>query len=153
MKTIAIAILSLLLVTTVSAYVTWNDVINDYSNLIIQTGITWEEATSMNQIIDRIFYMKVQLLKPKERPRTTGGGSIDITPEPEIPIEEPVIEKIGGDANGDGKVDGGDLAVYQINYDPLCENENTWEMGDWNEDGCIDGGDLAIYQQNYNPLG
>ena len=58
-----------------------------------------------------------------------------------------------GDANHDGKVDGGDLAVWQQNYDPLGVGNNTCEMGDFNENGRIDGGDLAIWQQNYDPLG
>ncbi|HUU84812.1 MAG TPA: RHS repeat-associated core domain-containing protein, partial [Phycisphaerae bacterium] len=57
------------------------------------------------------------------------------------------------DANGDAKVDGGDLAVWQDNYDPLGLNENTPGMGDWNGDGKIDGGDLALWQQRYNPIG
>jgi len=58
-----------------------------------------------------------------------------------------------GDANGDGKIDGGDLALWQQNYDPLGIGNNTFAMGDWNDDGKIDGGDLALWQQNYNPLG
>ena len=58
-----------------------------------------------------------------------------------------------GDANGDGQVDGGDLALWQQNYDPLGLHANTWAMGDWNADGMIDGGDLALWQQNYDPLG
>jgi glucose/arabinose dehydrogenase len=60
-----------------------------------------------------------------------------------------------GDANGDGKIDGGDLAIWQQNYDPLGSNGagNTWDKGDWNDDNRIDGGDLALWQQNYAPLG
>jgi hypothetical protein len=60
-----------------------------------------------------------------------------------------------GDANEDGKVDGGDLALWQQNYDPLGlkGDNNTWAKGDWNGDRRIDGGDLALWQQNYSPLG
>ncbi len=51
-----------------------------------------------------------------------------------------------GDANHDGRIDGMDLAIWQINYDPLGSNPtNTWEMGDWNGDGKIDGADLALH--------
>jgi hypothetical protein len=50
-------------------------------------------------------------------------------------------------------VDGGDLAIWQQNYDPLGTGNNTFAMGDWNNDGKIDGGDLALWQQNYDPLG
>ncbi|HUU82807.1 MAG TPA: dockerin type I domain-containing protein, partial [Phycisphaerae bacterium] len=57
------------------------------------------------------------------------------------------------DANGDAKVDGGDLAIWQQHYDPLGQNPNTPGMGDWNGDGKVDGGDLALWQQRYNPLG
>jgi hypothetical protein len=60
---------------------------------------------------------------------------------------------VPGDANGDGKIDGGDLAIWQRNYDPLGLAQNTFAMGDFNEDGKIDGGDIALWQQNYNPLG
>ncbi|HUU84061.1 MAG TPA: CARDB domain-containing protein [Phycisphaerae bacterium] len=57
------------------------------------------------------------------------------------------------DANGDAKVDGGDLAIWQQHYDPLGQNPNTPGIGDWNGDGKVDGGDLALWQQRYNPLG
>jgi len=58
-----------------------------------------------------------------------------------------------GDATGDGKVDGGDLARWQQNYDPLGTKGATPEKGDFNGDGKIDGADLALWQQHYNPLG
>ena len=59
-----------------------------------------------------------------------------------------------GDATGDGKIDGGDLAVWQQNYDPLAlDRGNDFASGDWNGDGRIDGADLALWQQNYDPLG
>lgn len=58
-----------------------------------------------------------------------------------------------GDASLNGKVDGGDLAIWQQHYDPLGMDENTYEMGDWNFDGRVDGADLSLWQQNYNPFG
>jgi len=60
---------------------------------------------------------------------------------------------IPGDANGDGKVDGADLGIWQQNYDPLGTGNNTFAMGDFNDDGKIDGGDLGVWQQNYDPIG
>ena len=60
---------------------------------------------------------------------------------------------IPGDADGDGKVDGSDLAIWQQNYDPVGVNRNIWEMGDWDGNGKIDGADLALWQQNYDPVG
>ena len=64
-----------------------------------------------------------------------------------------VTVRLLGDANGDGKVDGGDLARWQQNYDPLGTKGATPEKGDFNGDGKIDGADLALWQQHYNPLG
>lgn len=58
-----------------------------------------------------------------------------------------------GDANGDGKVDGGDLSVWQMNYSPVGSPGITLEMGDWNMDSKVDGADLAIWQMNYDPVG
>ena len=60
-----------------------------------------------------------------------------------------------GDSNFDRKVDGADLAIWQLNYDPLglLGEENSFDMGNWNGDNKIDGADLAIWQLNYEPLG
>ena len=58
-----------------------------------------------------------------------------------------------GDANGDNRVDGLDLAAWQQGYDPEGWNSNSVENGDWNGDGLVDGADLALWQQNYNPVG
>ena len=60
---------------------------------------------------------------------------------------------VPGDANGDGKVDGSDLALWQSHYDPLGTGADLWTWGDWNGDNKIDGADLALWQQNYDPLG
>lgn len=58
-----------------------------------------------------------------------------------------------GDVDGNGKVDGADLAIWQQNYDPTGQNENTQDMGDLDGDSDIDGADLALWQQGYNPVG
>ena len=60
---------------------------------------------------------------------------------------------IPGDANGDGKIDGGDLATWQQHYDPTGAGNNLWTTGDWNWDGKVDGADLSLWQQNYDPRG
>ena len=57
-----------------------------------------------------------------------------------------------GDADGDGLIDGSDLATWQVNYDPTGLNVNTFYMGDWDNNGVIDGADLAIWQTNYAPV-
>jgi hypothetical protein len=82
------------------------------------------------------------------------GGDWEVLTEIEFDFtSEPPLTP--GDANGDGKIDGADLALWQQNYDPLGSNgaANTWELGDWNDDDKIDGADLALWQQNYDPLG
>jgi hypothetical protein len=60
--------------------------------------------------------------------------------------------RLPGDANGDGKVDGGDLAIWQQHYNPLSGGGGPG-AGDFNDDGKTDGGDLALWQTNYDPLG
>jgi hypothetical protein len=62
-----------------------------------------------------------------------------------------------GDADNDGKVDVGDLALLAGNYgkyDGFCDGEElidcvTFEQGDFNYDGKIDVGDLGILAGNY----
>ena len=60
---------------------------------------------------------------------------------------------IQGDADDDGRVDSADLGVWQRNYDPLGNHQNTFALGDWDGDGTIDSADLGLWQRNYNPLG
>jgi hypothetical protein len=82
-----------------------------------------------------------------DAPEDTGSGQY-------IMFAMAAAGPIPGDANGDGKVDGGDLAIWQQHYDPLGANaNNTFAWGDFNGDGKIDGGDLAIWQQYYDPIG
>ncbi len=57
-----------------------------------------------------------------------------------------------GDGNADGKVDGGDLSIWQSNYDPLGRKGATFFAGDWSGDGKVNGADLGLWQQNYSPL-
>ncbi len=64
-----------------------------------------------------------------------------------------LISLLTGDADGNWKVDGADLALWQQNYDPLGDNPNTFGMGDFDNNGAIDGADLALWQQKYDPLG
>lgn len=71
----------------------------------------------------------------------------------------------GADMNHDRMVDGGDLAIWQQNYNPTgippCSSTNSsispfkpWcNWADATRDSKVDGADLAIYQQNYDPLG
>lgn len=57
------------------------------------------------------------------------------------------------DADGNGKVDSGDLAIWQANYDPLGLRADTPALGDWDGNGRIDSADLALWQRHYNPQG
>jgi hypothetical protein len=52
-----------------------------------------------------------------------------------------------GDANGDGKVDVGDLGILAANYG--LTSGATWPKGDFNKDGKVDVGDLGILAANY----
>jgi uncharacterized protein (DUF2141 family) len=51
-----------------------------------------------------------------------------------------------GDANGDNKVDVGDLGILAANYGGA---DKTWSQGDFNGDGKVDVGDLGILAANY----
>jgi hypothetical protein len=53
---------------------------------------------------------------------------------------------IPGDANGDNKVDVGDLGILAANYGGT---DKTWSEGDFNGDGKVDVGDLGILAANY----
>jgi hypothetical protein len=55
-------------------------------------------------------------------------------------------EKIPGDANGDKKVDVGDLGILAANYGGM---DKSWAEGDFNNDGKVDVGDLGILAANY----
>jgi hypothetical protein len=102
-------------------------------------------------------------LLPEDTWDLDGDGNVSET----IPIDMAGHPRIGdsvvdigayefvraGDADGDGIIAGVDLALWQINYDPLGLNDNTWGMGDWNGDGKINGTDLAFWQVNYDPIG
>ena len=54
---------------------------------------------------------------------------------------------MAGDANGDGEVDVGDLAILGANYGRT--SGATWAMGDFTGDGAVDVGDLGILGANY----
>jgi hypothetical protein len=60
---------------------------------------------------------------------------------------------VTADANGDGLVDGADLAIWQVSYNPVGDLAAGSLAGDFNNDGRVDGGDLALWQQNYDPTG
>ena len=62
-------------------------------------------------------------------------------------------QKIAGDANGDGKVDGSDVTILAGNWQAGVGNPApgtiTWEMGDFNGDGQVDGSDVTILAGNW----
>ena len=60
-------------------------------------------------------------------------------------------EKIPGDANKDGKVDGSDVTILAGNWQRgvTPPADATWEMGDFNEDGKVDGSDVTILAGNW----
>ena len=83
-----------------------------------------------------------------------GGNGGDWEVLTEIEFDANAAGGIPGDATGEGKVDGADLALWQQNYDPLgADPTNDWGKGDWDGNGKIDGADLALWQQNYDPIG
>jgi hypothetical protein len=62
--------------------------------------------------------------------------------------------RVPGDANGDRKVDVGDLGILAANYGRDLQAQGVdpslwWGLGDFNNDGKIDVGDLGILAANY----
>jgi hypothetical protein len=108
-------------------------------------GWTYDQATSLIDPTTGANYTKNNLIYDGGNlGRELAGFDLDAVG---------VLRPISGDANGDGKIDGADLALWQQHYDPLGLDNNTFGMGDFNGDGKIDGGDLALWQQHYNPIG
>jgi len=58
----------------------------------------------------------------------------------------------GPDRNGDGCVNGGDLAAVLGNWDPSGANGNGYGFGDANCDGVVNGGDLALVLGQWQPI-
>ncbi|HET6427718.1 MAG TPA: DNRLRE domain-containing protein [Phycisphaerae bacterium] len=57
-----------------------------------------------------------------------------------------------GDAQPDGKVDGGDYTIWADNYaktDALPWSEGGWVVGNFTEDTNVDGGDYTIWADEY----
>jgi beta-glucanase (GH16 family) len=61
------------------------------------------------------------------------------------------VTPMSGDANGDGKVDVGDLGVVGTNYG--MTSGATWAMGDFNADGKVDVADMGVLATNYGKTG
>jgi len=57
-----------------------------------------------------------------------------------------LVAPLPGDANGDNKVDVGDLGILAANYGGTGK---SWSEGDFNYDGKVDVGDLGILAANY----
>jgi hypothetical protein len=65
----------------------------------------------------------------------------------------PFVGDIPGDLNGDGTVNGADLAILLSNYgDVGLTAPGDYSMGDINGDGSINGADLAILLSNYGDV-
>ena len=84
------------------------------------------------------------------RVRATDSGGLTIERTFTITIQP---DRIPGDANNDGKVDGSDVTILAANWQagvPNGDPENvTWSMGDFNGDGKVDGSDVTILAGNW----
>ncbi len=57
-----------------------------------------------------------------------------------------------GDAQPDGKVDGGDYTIWADNYgttDAPAWSDGGWTVGNFTEDANVDGGDYTVWADNY----
>ena len=69
----------------------------------------------------------------------------------ELRFHEVAGEKIAGDANNDGKVDGSDVTILAGNWQKGVGDGQTadWSEGDFNGDGKVDGSDVTILAGNW----
>jgi hypothetical protein len=65
-------------------------------------------------------------------------------------ISLPPLTLVGGDANGDGRIDLLDLTLVARNFGG-CPPVDEW--ADVNRDGCVNLTDLVLVSQNYNKVG
>lgn len=81
------------------------------------------------------------------------GDAINFEDQSEFIGEDEPEEKIAGDANNDGKVDGSDVTILAGNWQAGVGIDDpgtvTWEMGDFNGDGKVDGSDVTILAGNW----
>ncbi len=73
-----------------------------------------------------------------------GADEYGSSPGPQLPTP--------GDAQPDGKVDGGDYTIWADNYgktDALPWPDGGWVVGNFTEDTNVDGGDYTIWADNY----
>ena len=75
-------------------------------------------------------------------------SSVEIKPGHTISL--PSVTLIGGDANGDGRIDLMDLTLVARNYG-LCPPPDSWS--DLTGDNCVNLMDLVLVSQNYNLVG
>lgn len=64
-------------------------------------------------------------------------------------IGSPEIARCKGDFDGDGDVDGSDIAIFATNFGRTdCSTGDTCE-GDFDHDGDVDGSDLAVFAADF----
>lgn len=63
----------------------------------------------------------------------------------------PSVTRLPGDANGDGRVDGADLALTVANLG--LPSGATWQSGDYNEDGKVSLADVMLVRANLGASG
>jgi uncharacterized protein (DUF2141 family) len=78
--------------------------------------------------------------------QVTAAGATGSPKEITIVQAAATVVRTLGDANGDSKVDVGDLGILAANYGGTGK---TWAQGDFNGDGKVDVGDLGILAANY----
>ncbi len=80
---------------------------------------------------------------PTPEQRHLGNGIFyDIVQQPRR-VELSLLTAVPGDANGDGRVDGIDLTVWNDNR----FGEGDWTQGDFTGDGLVDGSDFDLWNQ------
>ena len=63
------------------------------------------------------------------------------------------FQALGGDANGDRKIDITDFNQLATSFDPSGANDNDWTSADFNDDGKVDITDFNELAGNFSPSG
>lgn len=123
----------------------------DAADVFLNTGATLNLNFAGTDVIDSLFVDGVSLAAGVwgavgsgaafTSPLITGAGLLQVST---------FVAPIPGDFNGDGFVDGVDLAAWNGNFG--ATGVGTAE-GDANGDGAVDGADFLIWQQNVTPAG
>ena len=124
----------------------------------VVSGSSWATITSGSSGINdgTISLSYAANTSTMSRTATIRVTASDMTTD--VTIVQDGTDLMPGDANGDNKVNVGDLGILAANYGRNLQSEGVasslwWSLGDFNGDGKVNVGDLVILAANYGSSG